>query len=72
MTECPMCGCAQFYVKNPEDDFEMYEFAVQEGAIVFPSKEVEDGCPEIRDDTETYCDNCSWHGKWNELKKAGR
>jgi hypothetical protein len=24
-------------------------------------------CPEVCDDTETFCDQCSWHGSFKEL-----
>ena len=66
---CPLCGCDHFYVKNTEDEYETFEFDVRNGEIVFTSDDTGDGCPEIKSDTETYCDNCAWHGKISELKK---
>jgi hypothetical protein len=26
--------------------------------------------PEVREATETFCNKCSWHGKFQELKKT--
>jgi hypothetical protein len=63
-----MCGCDHFYVKNPDDEYEMHEFHLQGGQVVFTSLEAAEGKPEIRDETETYCDNCSWHGKFHEIR----
>ena len=65
---CPLCGCDHFYVKNPEDEYETFEFDVRNGEIVFTSEDVERECPEIKEGTETYCDNCAWHGKWKEIE----
>ena len=25
--KCPQCGCEKFYVKDPDDEYETYEFA---------------------------------------------
>lgn len=65
---CPLCGCERFYVKNPEDEYETFEFDVKKGKVLFASEEAESDCPEIKEDTETYCDNCAWHGKWKEIQ----
>jgi hypothetical protein len=27
--------------------------------------------PEVRDETEAYCIQCAWHGKFEVLKKSG-
>jgi hypothetical protein len=65
---CPLCGCEHFYVKNPEDEYETFEFDVKGGEILFPSEEAESERPRIKEDTETYCDNCAWHGKLKEIQ----
>ena len=57
-----MCGCEHFYVKDTDDESEMHEFDLQSGEVIFTAKEAEEGKPEIRDETETYCDNCSGMG----------
>ena len=66
-----MCGCEHFYVKNPDDEYEMQEFDLQGGEVIFTAEEAEGGRRDIQDETETYCDNCSWHGKFKELRKSG-
>jgi hypothetical protein len=65
---CPLCGCEHFYVKNPEDEYETFEFDLKAKKIVFTDKDAENQCPEITEDTETCCDNCAWHGKRKEIK----
>lgn len=65
---CPLCGCEHFYVKHPDDEYETYEFDVRNGEILFASEDAKSECPEIGDDTEAFCDNCAWHGKWKEIQ----
>jgi hypothetical protein len=64
--ECPLCGCQDFFVKNPDDEFETHEFSVASGEVRFDRDE--EGAPEIGEATETFCNKCSWHGKFNDLK----
>lgn len=66
---CPLCGCEHFYVKNPDDEYETCRFEVKRGRVVFSSEDDDSWRPEITEATETYCDNCAWHGKVEELKK---
>jgi len=68
--ECPLCGCEQFYVKDPDDEYETYEFSCPNGKIVFSSKGDELEHPEILERTETYCNRCAWHGKYQEIKNV--
>lgn len=65
--KCPVCGCQEFYVKDPEDEFETHGFSVASGDVRFAD---EGSAPEIQDVTETYCDRCSWHGGLGVLKKG--
>jgi hypothetical protein len=68
-SKCPYCGSQNFYVKDPEDQYEIFEFDLQGGKVQFkPGEEESSPPPAIGDDTETYCDPCSWHGKFNTLK----
>jgi hypothetical protein len=69
--ECPFCGCQNFYVKDPNDEFEIYEFETKDGDIAFSEDVDEADCPAIEEGTETYCNQCAWHGKIQELKKKG-
>ena len=65
---CPDCGSQQFYVKDPEDQYEILEFDLVNGKIVFPDTATESNPPEVAAETETYCSRCAWHDKFNTLK----
>ena len=67
--KCPICNSVNFYVKDPEDEYETYEFELKEGQVAFSSENDAAEAPEIRDVTEAFCDKCSWHGKLEELTK---
>jgi hypothetical protein len=66
--KCPVCGCEKFFVKNPEDAFETFEFRVADGGVAFDADAAEDA-PEVGPATETFCNKCSWHGKLGEMKR---
>lgn len=65
---CPVCGCNKFYVKNPEDEYDIYEFECRNGKICFEESIEDDECPEINDSTRTYCNKCAWHDTFEKLK----
>jgi hypothetical protein len=67
-SKCPVCGCKKFHVKNPDDDYDVYEFECRDGEIYF-EEDLEDGdCPPVSDATETFCNACAWHDKLNKIK----
>jgi hypothetical protein len=66
---CPVCACDRFYVKGQEDEYDMQEFDLRYGEVFIAAEETENGKIEIQDETEVFCDNCSWHGKLKELRK---
>jgi hypothetical protein len=68
--QCPLCGCPTFYVKDPDDAYEIYEFECVNGKVVFSSKGSRPEHPEIKEKTETFCNRCAWHGEYLELKNA--
>jgi hypothetical protein len=68
--KCPLCGCQNFFVKNPDDEFETYEFSVASGDVHFGADAEAAASPEIQETTETFCNKCSWHGKFQDLKKS--
>ena len=70
MMECPFCGCKNFYVKDPDDEYETYEFELKEDEAVFSAEVEASEAPDIVEVTETYCNKCAWHGKFKELKKG--
>jgi hypothetical protein len=65
--KCPICGCLTFYVKDPDDEYETYEFDLRDREVVFQTEP----CEKLNDDTETYCNNCAWHGQFAELREPG-
>lgn len=68
--KCPDCGCQSFYVKDPEDQFNIFEFELKEGKIVPDTTE---GCGDllvVMEDTETYCERCAWHDTFKTLQQG--
>lgn len=70
MTEmkCPDCGAQSFYVKDPDDQYELFEFDLKNGEIVGTGDEAASTDLEVSEETETYCDRCAWHDKFKALK----
>jgi len=64
--KCPDCGCESFYVKDPDDQFSIFEFDLKEGTIVPRSTEEE--TLDVEEETETFCGRCAWHDKFKTLK----
>jgi len=62
--QCPLCGGVKFYIKDPDDEYETYEFEYQDGVICFDANMSESEIPEVGEGTETFCDKCAWHGKF--------
>ena len=67
---CPFCGCETFYVKDPDDEFETYEFTLKNGEIVFSDEVDESASLPMGDETSTHCNRCAWNGRLQDLKKA--
>jgi hypothetical protein len=68
--KCPVCGCLEFYVKDPEDEFETYELSVADGGVRLAAGGEGPAPVAVVDATETFCNRCSWHGQLKELKKT--
>ncbi len=66
--KCPVCGCNQFYVKDPDDEFTCYEFTIKEDQVCLSSEIDDSEAPDIENHTETYCNKCAWHDKFQALK----
>jgi hypothetical protein len=67
--KCPICGCEEFYVKDPGDEYETYAFKCKDGEVCFNPDVDCDAAPEVEDETETFCNRCSWHDKLGVVKK---
>ncbi len=66
--QCPDCGSQRFYVKDPEDQYTIFEFELKDGKIVPVDQETTSIPLEVVEETETYCDCCAWHDKFKTLK----
>lgn len=69
--KCPDCGSQNFYVKDPDDQYNITEFKMAEGVIVYRDLISDSEPPEILEETETFCDGCAWHDKFKTLKNIG-
>jgi len=66
--KCPVCGSLNFFVKDPDDEYETFEFELKDAKIVYNSEADESDSPEVKSDTEIFCEKCTWHDKFQELK----
>ena len=67
--KCPFCGCQQFYVKNPDDEYETYGFDCESGDVCFDADIDDADIPNLANDCRIFCDKCAWNGNFEELKK---
>jgi hypothetical protein len=67
--KCPDCGAQSFYIKDPEDQYNISEFDVKDGEIVFTNLETASDTLGVDDDTETFCNRCAWHDTFKTLKR---
>ena len=64
---CPVCGSLNFFVKDPDDEYETFEFELKDATIVYRTEADKSGSPDVKPDTEIFCEKCSWHDKFQEL-----
>ncbi|NNG00833.1 MAG: hypothetical protein HKM93_15710 [Desulfobacteraceae bacterium] len=64
---CPVCGSTHFHVKDPEDRFSIFSFALTGPNPEFDDDVEPDEAPEVTPQTETYCNACAWHGKLSKI-----
>ena len=66
--KCPVCGSLNFFVKDPDDKYETHEFELKGQDVVFNSGAAEFHHPDLKADTEVFCEKCAWHDRFKELK----
>ncbi|WP_136809787.1 hypothetical protein [Desulfosediminicola flagellatus] len=66
--KCPDCGTDSFYVKDPEDQYNISEFNLEKGKIEYVDPDGDDERVEVLEDTEVFCNRCAWHDKFKTLK----
>jgi hypothetical protein len=67
--ECPFCRSQNFYLKDPEDEYETHEFDLREGNIEFLEKGNPPFSFRLEKDSQVFCNRCAWHGRMEDLKK---
>jgi hypothetical protein len=60
---CPICKSNDFYSKNPDDDYDVFEFTFENGQIQYEHEDAESDAPRMSENPEIYCQRCAWHGK---------
>ncbi|MCU0588431.1 MAG: hypothetical protein MUF52_09765 [Syntrophobacteraceae bacterium] len=68
--KCPVCASRKFFVKDEEDEFEVHDFEIVGGEVVFQESGDPAEAPRLEDGTEAYCGRCSWHGAMERLTKG--
>lgn len=68
--KCPDCGSQGFFVKDPQDQYNISEFDLRDGQVVYKNMETDAAPLEVADDTEIFCDRCAWHDRFTTVKKA--
>lgn len=66
--QCPDCGARRFYVKDPEDRYNISEFNLESGKVEYLDQTPENDHIPVLEDSEIFCDRCAWHDKFKELK----
>lgn len=68
--KCPWCGSERFYLKDPDDEYEIYEFETGGGNVEFDCADNEGEPPPLGDDSEAWCSKCKWHDKFRRLREC--
>jgi uncharacterized protein YbaR (Trm112 family) len=64
---CPICKSDQFYVKDPDDEYETVEFEYRDGKIAITEGDSDAVGDDIVEKREIFCQRCAWHGKKDAL-----
>lgn len=64
---CPVCRCAKFYIKDPQDGYETREFEYNNGSIDYDDADSDESDLEVTPECEIYCQRCAWHGPLNQI-----
>jgi hypothetical protein len=68
MMACPKCKSEHFYLKDPDDEYEIFEFALEDESPVFREGNRPPFIGNQLGEKEIFCEQCAWHGKFEELK----
>ena len=67
--KCPACGSESFYTKDPADQYNIFNFDLKEGKVIFKVEDTDSNPPDIVEETETFCQRCAWHDKFRTLNR---
>ena len=51
---CPICKSIDFYTKNPDDDYDIFEFKYEKGLIQYEDDDAESDAPQMDENPEIY------------------
>ena len=68
--KCPACGSQSFYTKDPEDQYNIFEFGLKDGEIIFHAEETKSNPLDVVEETETFCKRCAWNDKFKMLNRG--
>lgn len=63
---CPVCKSDQFYVKDPDDEYEIYEFQVLQGKLHLKDAGSGADAARMAETRDVFCNRCSWHGSLDQ------
>ena len=63
--KCPVCGCRDFYIKDPDDEYETHPFSVSDGTVSFTH--ADGASPPVDGTTRIHCDVCTWTGCFDDI-----
>jgi hypothetical protein len=66
-SRCPVCGAQQFYVKDPDDQYNISTFSLDSGNVKYSDEEPGADQIAVLDDSEIFCEKCAWHDKFISL-----
>lgn len=66
---CPVCGARQFYIKDPDDQYNIAMFRLDSGEVIYENEEPDSDQIAIDGDSEVFCEKCAWHDKFLMLQK---
>jgi len=68
MNKCPACQSEAFFLRDPDDEYELFPFEVRDGKITFREREDPQSPPALGEDTRIFCSRCAWKGKKIDLE----
>ena len=68
MNKCPACQSETFFLRDPDDEYEIFPFELVGDRIVFREREDPKSPPALKEETRIFCNRCAWNGRKTELE----